>query len=809
MGGDLTGDFNLGQLIAPPADAAAQPSWLRALQAWRSSCLGVLDDSIYDDETLSWTQTSFVHVQMHPFDRFFWHNDDSDGDAGHYNVSSWLADLRERFGGIDAALLWPTYPMLGIDDRNAYDMIRSMPGGLDGIRQVVHQLHAEGVRVLWPFMPWDTETRYEGAEPASIVTLVRETGADGINGDTLYTIPEAFSDEGVARGQRVALQPELGGSLGSLGWTTLGWGEAGGWSSDALTTSPAPAVDLFKWLSPRRMTTVCRRWDQDRNDALQHAWFNGIGYVAWENVWGIWNGITPRDGEALRRLQPLMRYLGESGYLSSEAWEPHAPTLQPTSVFASRFPQSVRHGDGRRTAWTLVERANSEWPSATPMLELDAAAYEGFLFWDLYNGVALSPTPSPRREGAITLSVAIEARGFGCVLAVPADEPLVLADFLTERARVTAAPLSAYDAEWRAARQVPVGPTLQSIEAWPFAPPDAKLVPATASYDFKCEGTVIEPFEADRRATFGIDVRFDFEPLATNEHEQRLSINSFYLDRTPVGMARYARYLKATAYAPEDPRNYLREWPDWRSGKHPPGNETVPVTGVSLDEARRFCHWAGGRLPTSIEWQYAAQAGDPANKFPWGAEDDEAKRPKRVRGGRTPAPTSSEALLEGANAWGLVDLVGNVWEWTDSEFTDEHTRFALLRGGSAYQPVAASDFQNWYFGAIRRYANDRYVANESAAQLDRHAKFFRFAGAGGAAYERSATVGFRCAYNHATTAPEDAESSMAPAGIFSILLVAVLATAHALANRARRKRHDDAAAAVQELEDEAETDDEL
>ena len=360
------------------------------------------------------------------------------------------------------------------------------------------------------------------------------------------------------------------------------------------------------------------------------------------------------------------------------------------------------------------------------MLELDAAAYDGFLFWDLYNGVALSPAPSARREGAITLSVAMEARGFGCVLAIPADEPVVLDAFLRERVRATAAPLSTFDAVWRAARQMPVGPTLTSLEEWPFAPPDAKLVPATTSYHFKCEGTVIEPFEEERRAAFGIDVRFDFEPLATNEHEQRLPINSFYMDRTPVGMARYARYLRDTAYAPADARHFLREWPDWRRGRHPPGNETVPVTGVSLDEAREFCHWAGGRLPTSIEWQYAAQAGDPANRFPWGAADDETLRPRRVHGGRTPAPTSSEALVAGANSWGLVDLVGNVWEWTESEFADAHTRFALLRGGSFYQPVAASDFQNWYFGAIRQYANDGYTPGETAAQLDRHAKFFRF-----------------------------------------------------------------------------------
>ena len=138
---------------------------------------------------------------MHPFDRLFY-----DEASGGYTVGRWLADLRERFGGVDAALLWPTYPMLGIDDRNAYDMIRSLPGGIDALRGVVRaraarvgratptptpaptlplplalalalalrpnqvrELHEEGVRVLWPLMPWDTVTLALALAPAPVL----------------------------------------------------------------------------------------------------------------------------------------------------------------------------------------------------------------------------------------------------------------------------------------------------------------------------------------------------------------------------------------------------------------------------------------------------------------------------------------------------------------------------------------------------------------------------------------------------------------------------------------------------------------
>ena len=70
---------------------------------------------------------------------------------------------------------------------------------------------------------------------------------------------------------------------------------------------------------------------------------------------------------------------------------------------------------------------------------------------------------------------------------------------------------------------------------------------------------------------------------------------------------------------------------------------------------------------------------------------------------------------------------GNVWQYTDSEYSDTHTRFVLLRGGSLYQPRAASDFQNWYFGS-----SDEKARPGGAVRNDRHAKYFLMS----ASYER-------------------------------------------------------------------------
>jgi len=81
---------------------------------------------------------------------------------------------------------WLTYPNMGIDNRNQHDMVRCMPGGVAGVRQMIADFHKRGVRVLFPMMMmWDQGTRDPGKTwPYEIASLMAEIGADGINGDT-------------------------------------------------------------------------------------------------------------------------------------------------------------------------------------------------------------------------------------------------------------------------------------------------------------------------------------------------------------------------------------------------------------------------------------------------------------------------------------------------------------------------------------------------------------------------------------------------------------------------------------------------
>src|SRR5437763_1737947 len=126
--------------------------WLADLEHWRLEHLIRMGYSgvEYARPELKWTQSSFIQPQMMIEDRAFY-----DPAAGRYTVDRYLDDLEKRYGGIDSVLIWHTYPNIGIDNRNQYDLLRDMPGGTAGLKQMVADFHRRGVRVLFPVMLWD------------------------------------------------------------------------------------------------------------------------------------------------------------------------------------------------------------------------------------------------------------------------------------------------------------------------------------------------------------------------------------------------------------------------------------------------------------------------------------------------------------------------------------------------------------------------------------------------------------------------------------------------------------------------------
>jgi gamma-glutamyl hercynylcysteine S-oxide synthase len=688
-----------GSLIDGPATPSDFPAWIAHMQRWRHEQLIRIgyDGSEYDRPELRWTQSSFMQPQLMVEDRYFY-----DPVAGKYTVDRYLDDLEHRYGGIDAVLVWPTYPNIGIDSRNQFDMFRDLPGGIQGIRQMVADFHRRHVRVLFPVMLWDQGSHPpEKPEAEMLAEELTAVGADGVNGDTMVAVPRSFRLASDKSGHPLAFEPEHLTQDEALAYNNMMWAQAEP-QPGALQGARPPRiylgvagpeyVDKYKWLETRHMTNVSDRWERDKNLDLQYAFFNGVGMETWENIWGIWNGLTPHDAEAVRRIAKIERRFAED--LVSPLWEPHSPMLQ-YEVYASKWPGK------QETLWTIINR--NEYPQVGQQMALPVR--EGIRYFDLWHGVELKPEV---KDNVVALSFEIETGGYAAILATktPSDD---LPQFLLEMKKLNSVSLESFSKERKVLPQkiteIPLTKRADTV------PTGMVKIPAT-HFEFAVHGIEIE---GGNRA--GVDVQYPWEDEARRHHRHDIDVPEFYIDRYPVTNADFKKFLVATGYHPKDAYNFLRNWTD---GNYPEGWDNKPVTWVSLEDARAYAAWAGKRLPHEWEWQLAAQGTD-ERTYPWGNRWD-ANLVPAVDTTRDTGPAADvTAHPKGASPYGVEDLVGNVWQWTD-EYSDEHTRAAVLRGGSHYRPIGSL----WYF--------------PEAYKLSEHGKYLLMS----PGRDRSATVGFRC-----------------------------------------------------------------
>lgn len=188
------------------------------------------------------------------------------------------------------------------------------------------------------------------------------------------------------------------------------------------------------------------------------------------------------------------------------------------------------------------------------------------------------------------------------------------------------------------------------------------------------------------------------------EDGQQLSLPAYWIDRTPVTQAEFARFVAATGYvttaetAGTGCANLRGHWEDiagasWRNPGGPgaefarflddPGDLAEhPVVQVSWEDAAAYARWAGKRLPSEQEWEKAARGTD-GRAYPWG---DQAPTPAlcnfdRHAGRTTPVGSYSP---QGDSPFGCADMSGNVWEWTASQ---EGESGRVLRGGGWSHPA--------------------------------------------------------------------------------------------------------------------------
>ncbi len=278
-----------------------------------------------------------------------------------------------------------------------------------------------------------------------------------------------------------------------------------------------------------------------------------------------------------------------------------------------------------------------------------------------------------------------------------------------------------------------------------------------------------------------------------------VQVSSFYMDKTEVTNAQFLEFTEATGYqtvaekaidweemktqlppdtpkppdsvlrpgslvfkpteGPVDLRNFILWW-DWRIGadwKRPDGpGSTIedrmdhPVVHIAWEDAVAYAKWAGKRLPTEAEWEWASLGGDENNKYPWGNDPIEQSYDKaNFWQGFFPYQNEEKDGFYGtspvatypANSYGLYDMAGNVWEWCYDKYHSEAYSFDNTEALSINPqgPDQSFDPMEPYGGVKYVVRGGSFLCNDSYCSGYRTARRMPAGGDSGSNHK-----GFRC-----------------------------------------------------------------
>jgi len=683
------------------------------------------DDTLYRRDDLKWIRSSYLMILQMAWDREFY-----DRFAGEAGFGDFLAEYNRLFGHVDVYGIWPTWPRLGLDERNQWDLYRNLPGGTEQLRRLSRQAKAADCRFFIAYNPWDKSTREED-HLRGMAEIIAATDADGVVLDTegRSSLELQNSADTVRRGvvmysEGMPVVKDMPGIVAAR-------------VHNALFLSPE--LNLNKLIRPDfAIFRVADVGEDILHREIAVALFNGYGTEL--NMF--------RPGGRGDEYKADLEYLSRTTYLlrrNSDAFLD--PGWTPLIKSAADRVYVNRWSAGDKKVFTVLNMDHRGYNG--PLFSSgDTAGSHLVSLWrheeinpTLINGELMAQVQTPgwsqsdngtRREGSVdciallprlisaeirgsrlhlattgkgTILVSRGAPGYGIgplKIDAPADMTMAVDElFGIEGEKIVIELIDSLGCllDERVVRPEKGRPWLvsETIRTSPAAetPEGMVLVPAAS-------------------ITCNLSVSDDFVPHPSAGRKITMAADSFLIDRYPVTNAEFLRFIRETRYIPADTTNYLRHWV---RGMPVSGQERYPVVYVSLEDVRAYAKWAGKRLPTEAEWQLAAQGTD-GREWPWGNEFHATKCNNGF--GR---PTPVDAFPKGESPYGVADLVGNVWQMTGDVWSNGAYYFNIIRGGSWFRPESS-----WW-----------YVQGGPQPLTMTQLQLLVSPG-----YDRSATVGFRC-----------------------------------------------------------------
>lgn len=699
--------------------------------------LATFDETLYQRQDLKWIRKAYVMHLMMAWDKEFY-----DYTTGKFNLAAFAAKGKKLYGGDDVICIWPTWPTLGVDARNQFDLYRDLPGGLAAIRTLADTLRKMGTKFFIAYNPWDESTRREG-HLQGLAELIRETSADGVVLDTkgessreLQEAADLVKPGVIMYSEGMAVPKDMPGIVSGRVHNALYY---------------PPLLNLNKLIRPDfAIFRVAEVWKEPIQREYAVAFFNGYGteinqfppgHPDWEREQYQYLANTTRilrentsaftEGE----LTPLIATTHDSIWVNQ--WKTKEKTiytvfsLKPEGFNGNLFRAPQHKGVHYVDLWH-----HQELPLSNGWIRVTTKAFDQSFLGTNNEGevdaIAVLPELISYRHHENELTVMAPHGELRLWAGNPGydKEPILLKSgdkiMLNEK-------FGGYEGKFVV--QLFENQELLDEVVIPFKPGEPRLISkseATSTATKAPPGMVKIP---SGKFVFNPTHGDEFISYPTENNGQTFAINSFYMDIFPVTNAQFKEFLDATGYRPSDVNNFLKHW---KGGSPKKGEENFPVVYISYQDAKAYANWTGKRLPTEIEWQYAAQTSA-LNEWPWKQTRPVTRKEQYVNETLTVSsiegidpkfcnlgngkPYAVGKYAKGANPFGLQDLVGCVWQLTNDLYESASYRYVIMKGGSYFKPSSSW----WYVqGGPRELHYRQHLLRVSEG------------------FERNATVGFRC-----------------------------------------------------------------